>query len=197
MAERFTPYYEWAARWSELILPEALLLCRLKMWGNEGSFESNRTLARVLKLSVPTVKRGIISLLNKTPPLIIRKYRDAAKQKRVLIFNFQRTDLPLFDSLNRGQGEPGLDKTGVKVSPNQGQREPKLGSPRPPTRHNKKRLDSATPSPLPAPGQAQALLTNAKRQAEAHEAGERFRKVLAERKKARESLAQPGLLKCN
>jgi len=191
MAERFTPFFEWAAQWSEVTLPEALLLCRFKMWGNDGSRESNRTLARVLKLSVPTVKRGIAALLNKTPPLVTKEYLDKRGEKRVLKFNFQLTTLPLFDSANRGRGDPSLSKDGIKVSPNQGQGDPQPGSPRPPTIQDKKILNSATPAPLPADGQSQALLTadNAKRRAEAHEAGKRFRELLAARRK----LNSPGI----
>ena len=93
MSEHYTPFYEWAARWDELSLPEALLLCRIKMWGNAGCFESYATLAQVLKIGQRTVIRAAMSLHEKDLIKIVRE----GKYKRTLIFNFTNTNLPMFD----------------------------------------------------------------------------------------------------
>lgn len=97
MSERYTPFYEWIAEslyLKDLKLPEALVLCRVKMWGNAGCWESYRTLAKKLKLSERTVIRAVGVLLSKE--LILRK-KKGKKEKR-LYFNFNRTGLPLVDS---------------------------------------------------------------------------------------------------
>lgn len=95
MAERFTPFFEWSAESKDLTLAEALVLCRIKMWGGAGCFEKYSTLARKLKLGKRTVIRSVLSLRRKG--LIKVSYKDAAHQKRVLIFNFERTGLPIID----------------------------------------------------------------------------------------------------
>jgi len=158
MSELYTPFYEWAAAWLELSLPEALVLCRVKRWGNGGCTESNETLSRVLKLSVPTVKRAIKTLLKKE---VIknesRKLR--GRKQRLLLFNFERTNLPLFDIAKQGHSEPVVAKRRVTVSQREGHSEPVEGHSEPQqyidTKRNKETC--ATPSPLPAYGQAQAL----------------------------------------
>ena len=96
MAERFTQYCEWMAEWDELTLPQALVLSRIKQWGNAGCFESYNTLSKRLKLSRRTVIETVVFLLEKE--LITRNYRDKRKQKRTLVFNFDRTNLPIFDN---------------------------------------------------------------------------------------------------
>jgi len=160
VTELYTPLYEWVAECTDLTLREALVLCRVRMWGNNGCFESDATLGKKLKLSRATVKRAIKSLLDKTPPLIEKTHRDKKKQKRILKFNFQLTNLPLFDGANKGQAEPGVSKTRLAVSFNQGHSELQPGSQCAHTIHDKTRQNSATPSPLPADGQAPALRKN-------------------------------------
>lgn len=93
MTEFYTPLYEWAARWDELSLPEALVLCRIKYWANAGCFESYATLAQLLKLGQRTVIRAVMSLHEKDLIKIVRE----GKYKRTLFFNFSNTNLPLFD----------------------------------------------------------------------------------------------------
>ena len=95
MAERFTPFYEWAAKSRELTLAEALVLCRIKMWGAAGCFEKYSTLAERLKLGQRTIIRAVMSLRRRN--VINVKYLDKAHQKRILIFNFDRTSLPIID----------------------------------------------------------------------------------------------------
>lgn len=95
LSEHYTPFYEWAATRKDLTLPEALVLCRVKMWGNRGCFEKYSTLAEVLKLSRRKVIQATISLLEKG--YIKREYKDKAKQKRILLFDFSKTYLPLID----------------------------------------------------------------------------------------------------
>jgi len=95
MAEHFTPFYEWVAELEDLTLAEALVLCRIKMWGNAGCFEKYSTLAKMLKLGQRTVIRAVMSLREKD--YIKVKYLDKACQKRILIFNFERTNLPIID----------------------------------------------------------------------------------------------------
>lgn len=94
MAERFTPFYEWVAESLDLTLPEALVLCRVKMWGNAGCWESYKTLAKKLKLSERTVIRAVGALLSKK---LIKRVKKGKKEKR-LYFNFDLTGLPLVDS---------------------------------------------------------------------------------------------------
>ncbi len=93
MSEHYTPFYEWAAGWIDLSLPEALVLCRIKYWGNAGCFESYATLAQVLKLGQRTVIRAVMSLHDKDLIKIVRQ----GKYKRTMFFNFSNTNLPLFD----------------------------------------------------------------------------------------------------
>lgn len=96
MAERFTPFYEWVAEsvvLKELKLSEALVLCRVKMWGNAGCFESYSTIAKKLKLSERTVISAVMVLISKN--LIERKKK--GKREKRLYFNFQWTGLPLVD----------------------------------------------------------------------------------------------------
>lgn len=93
MTEFYTPFYEWAAGWINLSLPEALVLCRIKYWGNAGCFESYATLAQVLKLGQRTVIRAVMSLHDKDLIKVVRQ----GKYKRTLFFNFSNTNLPLFD----------------------------------------------------------------------------------------------------
>lgn len=96
MAERFTPFYEWVAEnieLKELTLPEALVLCRIRMWGNAGCFESYSTIAKKLKIGQRTVIRAVSVLLTKK--LIERKKK--GKREKRLYFNFQWTGLPLVD----------------------------------------------------------------------------------------------------
>lgn len=95
MAEHFTPFYEWVAGLEDLTLAEALVLCRIKMWGNAGCFEKYSTLARMLKLGQRTVIRAVMSLREKD--YIKVRYLDKARQKRILLFNFERTNLPIID----------------------------------------------------------------------------------------------------
>lgn len=102
MAEHFTPFYEWAAGSKELTLAEALVLCRIKMWGNAGCFERYSTLAERLKLGQRTVIRAVMSLRKKG--LINVKYLDRAHQKRILKFNFDRTNLSIIDQRPMPQG---------------------------------------------------------------------------------------------
>lgn len=96
MAERYTPFYEWVAELvlsKELKLPEALVLCRIKMWGNAGCWEAYRTLAKRLGLGERTVIRAVSELMSKK--LIFRKKK--GKREKRLYFNFQWTGLPLVD----------------------------------------------------------------------------------------------------
>ena len=93
MAEYYTPFYEWSAEWNELTLPEALVLCRIKDWGNAGCFEKYSTLSKKLKLGQRTVIRAVMSLQDKN----LIKIEHLTKQKRILKFNFERTNLPIFD----------------------------------------------------------------------------------------------------
>ena len=65
------------------------------MWGGAGCFEKYSTLAEKLKLGQRTVIRAVMSLREKN--LISVKYLDKAHQKRILIFNFDRTNLPIID----------------------------------------------------------------------------------------------------
>lgn len=95
MSEHYTPFYEWAAARKDLTLPEALVLCRIKMWGNRGCFEKYSTLAEKLKLSRRKVIQATISLLEKG--YIKREYKDKARQKRILLFDFSKTNLPIID----------------------------------------------------------------------------------------------------
>lgn len=93
MTEFYTPFYEWAANWDELSLPEALVLCRIKYWGNAGCFESYARLAQVLKLNRRTTIRAVTALHEKDLIKIVRQ----GKYKRTMFFNFNNTNLPLFD----------------------------------------------------------------------------------------------------
>jgi len=95
MSERFTPFYEWVAEMivkKKLKLPEALVLCRVKMWGNAGCFEAYSTLAEKLGLGERTVIRAVSELISKG--LIER--RKKGNEKR-LYFNFGWTGLELID----------------------------------------------------------------------------------------------------
>lgn len=89
----FTPYYEWAANMKDITLPEALVLCRVYMWGNAGCFESYATLAKNLKLCRRTVINAVAVLEQKKYVRI--EY--LSRYKRTIFFNFQRTNLPIFD----------------------------------------------------------------------------------------------------
>lgn len=96
MAERFTPFYEWVAKMvikEELKLSEALVLCRVKMWGNAGCCEAYSTIAKRLGLGERTVIRAVSVLMSKN--LIERKKK--GKREKRLYFNFQWTGLPLVD----------------------------------------------------------------------------------------------------
>lgn len=96
MTERYTPFYEWVAGLvisDELKLPEALVLCRIKMWGNAGCWEAYRTIAKKLGLGERTVIRAVSVLISKN--LIYRK-KMGKRQKR-LYFNIHWTGLPLVD----------------------------------------------------------------------------------------------------
>lgn len=106
MTEYYTPFYEWAANWDELSLPEALVLCRIKYWGNAGCFESYATLAQVLKLGQRTVVRSVMSLHEKDLIKVVRQ----GKYKRTLFFNFSNTNLPLFDKKVMPQGHKSKPK---------------------------------------------------------------------------------------
>lgn len=96
MAERFTPFYEWVAELvveEKLLLSEALVLCRIKMWGNAGCFEAYSTIAEKLGLGERTVIRAVSVLMSKK--LIYRKKK--SKREKRLYFNIQWTGLPLVD----------------------------------------------------------------------------------------------------
>lgn len=109
MTEFYTPFYEWAAGWIDLSLPEALVLCRIKYWGNAGCFESYATLAQVLKLGQRTVIRAVMTLHEKNLIKVVRQ----GKYKRTLFFNFSNTNLPLFDK----KVVPQRHKSGQEVVP--------------------------------------------------------------------------------
>ncbi len=112
MTEFYTPFYEWAANWDELSLPEALVLCRIKYWGNAGCFESYARLAQVLKLDRRTAIRAVTTLHEKDLIKIVRQ----GKYKRTIFFNFSNTNLPLFDKKVVPQRHH-LKKSSVRESP--------------------------------------------------------------------------------
>ncbi len=76
-------------------MPQALVLSRIRMWGNAGCFESYMTIAIKLKLDRRTVIRAVKSLIKKE--LITVLYE--TKQRRILFFNNKIfTNMPLFGS---------------------------------------------------------------------------------------------------
>lgn len=98
MSERYTPFYEWVAELvvsNMLKLPEALVLCRIKMWGNAGCYEAYSTIAKRLGLGERTVIRAVGVLMSKK--LIYRKKK--SKREKRLYFNIQWTGLDLIDGM--------------------------------------------------------------------------------------------------
>lgn len=84
MAEQFTPLYEWLADFPKISLNEALLISRVKMWGQRGCFESSARLAKKLKLNRRTVVRTLGQCLIKDYLLVLRE----SKRRRTLYFNY-------------------------------------------------------------------------------------------------------------
>ncbi len=97
MSEKFTSYYEWLAESNKLTLSQALVLSRVKQWGACGCWESYNTLAKKLKLDRRTVIRAVLFLVDKG---LIKRTKDGNRRK-ILIFNYDNTYLPLFDSVTK------------------------------------------------------------------------------------------------
>jgi len=116
MSERFTPFYEWMAQWKDLNLSEALVLSRIKMWGNAGCFESYKTLSEKLKLDRRTIIRAVYKLISMG--LVKIEYKDRAKQKKILKFDHTiLTNMPVFGSKNWCHEVTSCNQTSVMKPP--------------------------------------------------------------------------------
>lgn len=92
----FTPLYDWVMADPELTQSEALIVCRVLRWGENGCWESNSTIARGLKMTPRGVRKIIKRLVHKEwlAPLY------PTKRKRILLIDPQRlTAGPLFQKI--------------------------------------------------------------------------------------------------
>jgi hypothetical protein len=97
MADKFTPLYEWLSEYRDISLNEALILSRVKMWGNRGCFESYARMAKFLKMDRSTVIRTVKNLLQKDYLIVLHQTRS----KRILYFNADKFTIPLSKSSGR------------------------------------------------------------------------------------------------
>ena len=89
----FTPLYDWVLS-EELTLLEAALVCRVLRWGENGCYESSRTLARLFKSDPRTIQRTVKRLVQ--DEWLAALYPDP--WHRVLFINPSRLNPgPLFD----------------------------------------------------------------------------------------------------
>ena len=126
MTERFTPLYEWLSSFSDISQNEALVISRVKMWGQQGCFESYGRMAKFLKLDRSTVIRTVKKCLAKEYFFVTRP----SNTKRILHFNHNK----FTPAIMRGSGRlPPVEAVdGGSVPPVGGGREPPDGGSVPP-----------------------------------------------------------------
>ena len=126
MTERFTPLYEWLSSFPEISQNEALVISRVKMWGQQGCFESYTRIAKFLKLDRSTVIRIVKQCVDKEYLLMEKK----GKAKRFLWFNHDR----FTPELMKGGGSlPPVEAQGSGTTP------PVVVAPRHPTIYSQDR----------------------------------------------------------
>ena len=125
-SERFTPLYEWLSSFPDITQNEALVISRVKMWGQQGCFESYTRMAKFLKMDRGTVIRVVKKCVDKEYLLRL----DDTKNKRFLHFNHDR----FTPELMKGGGvAPPVESAGGGVAP------PEVVAPRHPTIYSQDR----------------------------------------------------------
>ena len=92
---KYTPLYDELLAVPELTLLEAVILCRVRRWGAQGCFESNKTLAGLFKTHPRTIQRTILGLKKRGWLAIYY----LTKQQRIMYFSYPEQSFgPLFEN---------------------------------------------------------------------------------------------------